>query len=77
MKTTLNFRLSQALLPCAAAAALMVGSVHAADTVKVVRLFNKTTINHRYLNEDLLARTTLTPEWINDGAVFCAAKYGE
>lgn len=35
MKTTLNFRLSQALLPCAAAAALMVGSVHAADNVKV------------------------------------------
>ena len=31
----LNFRLSQALLPCAAAAALMVGSVHAADNVKV------------------------------------------
>lgn len=48
-----------------------------ADTVKVIRLFNKTTINHRYLNEDLLARTTLTPEWTNDGAVFCAAKYGE
>ncbi len=34
MKTMLKFRLSQALLPCAAAA-LMVGSVHAADNIKV------------------------------------------
>ena len=34
MKTLLKFRLSQALLPCAAAA-LMVGSVHAADNIKV------------------------------------------
>lgn len=51
--------------------------VCAPDTVKVVRLFNKTTVNHRYINEDLLARTTLTPDWVSDGAVFCAAKYGD
>lgn len=52
-------------------------AVCAPDTVKVVRLFNKTTVNHRYINEDLLARTTLTPDWVSDGAVFCAAKYGD
>lgn len=52
-------------------------AVCAPDTVKVIRLFNKTTVNHRYINEDLLARTTLTPDWVNDGAVFCAAKYGD
>ncbi len=45
------------------------------DTVKVIRLFNKTTVNHRYLTEGLLSRTTLTPEWQADGAVYCAAKY--
>ena len=48
-----------------------------ADTVKVIRLFNKTTINHRYLTESVLAKTTLTPNWQNDGSVFCAAKYGD
>jgi len=48
-----------------------------ADTVKVVRLFNTTTINHRYLTESVLAKTTLTPNWQSDGAVYCAAKYGD
>jgi predicted dienelactone hydrolase len=45
------------------------------NTVKVIRLFNKTTVNHRYVTETLMARTTLTPNWQIDGAVFCAAKY--
>jgi predicted dienelactone hydrolase len=45
------------------------------DTVKVIRLFNKTTVNHRYVTEVVLARTTLTPNWQADGSVFCAAKY--
>lgn len=54
-----------------------VAAVCAPDTVKVIRLFNKTTVNHRYVSEDLLARMTLTPEWVVDGAVFCAAKYGD
>ena len=44
-----------------------------ADTVKVIRLFNRTTINHRYLTESVLARMTLTPNWQSDGAVYCAA----
>ena len=48
-----------------------------ADTVKVIRLFNRTTINHRYLTESVLARMTLTPNWQSDGAVYCAAKYGD
>ncbi len=48
-----------------------------ADTVKVIRLFNGTTINHRYLTESVLARMTLTPNWHSDGAVYCAAKYGD
>jgi predicted dienelactone hydrolase len=47
------------------------------DTVKVYRLYNKATVNHRYLNEGLLARTTLSADWSNDGPVFCAAKYGD
>ena len=46
-----------------------------ADTVKVIRLFNKTTVNHRYLTEGLLAKTTLTANWQSDGPVYCAAKY--
>ena len=46
-----------------------------ADTVKVIRLFNKTTINHRYLTESVLSRTTLTADWQSDGVAFCAAKY--
>ena len=45
------------------------------DTVKVVRLFNQTTINHRYLTESQLARMTLPAGWKVDGAVYCAAKY--
>ena len=48
-----------------------------ADTVKVVRLFNKSTVNHRYLTAGLLAKTPLTSSWINDGAVYCAAKYDD
>jgi predicted dienelactone hydrolase len=47
------------------------------DTVKVIRLFNKTTVNHRYLTETALAKITLTPDWQSDGAVYCAAKYGD
>lgn len=47
-----------------------------ADTVKVIRLFNQTTINHRYVTEDALLGLLLTKDWLNDGAVFCAAKYG-
>ena len=47
------------------------------DTVKIVRLFNKSTINHRYMTETLLAKTPLGTQWQNEGAVFCAAKYGE
>ena len=46
-----------------------------ADTVKVMRLFNRTTVNHRYLTEGLLAKTTLTANWQSDGPVYCAAKY--
>ena len=45
------------------------------DTVKVIRLFNQTTINHRYMTEGLLARTTLAPAWRVEGPMFCAAKY--
>ena len=45
--------------------------------VKVVRLFNKTTINHRYMTETLLAKTTLGANWQIEGPVFCAAKYGD
>ena len=45
------------------------------DTFKVIRLFNKATINHRYLTETQLAKIKLSPEWAVDGAVYCAAKY--
>ena len=45
------------------------------DTVKVIRLFNPATINHRYLTESQLARMTIAPPWKVDGAVYCAAKY--
>ena len=45
--------------------------------VKIIRLFNKTTVNHRYMTETLLAKTTLGANWQNDGPVFCAAKYGD
>jgi predicted dienelactone hydrolase len=45
-----------------------------ADTVKVSRMFNKNTVNHRYLTEGLLARSTFTADWQNEGPVFCAAK---
>jgi predicted dienelactone hydrolase len=46
-----------------------------ADTAKVYRLFNNRTINHRYVTEALLSRSTFTPEWTIEGAAFCAAKY--
>ena len=45
------------------------------DTTKVVRLFNQTTINHRYLTDSQLAKITLPTGWKVDGPVFCAAKY--
>ena len=46
-----------------------------ADTTKVIRLFNQTTINHRYLTDSQLAKITLPTGWKVDGPVFCAAKY--
>lgn len=46
-----------------------------ADTVKVIRLFNTATVNHRYLTEGLLSRVLLTREWQSDGPVFCAGRY--
>jgi len=55
----------------------LAGGACPADTEKVIRFFNQSTINHRYIGESLLARTTLGPGWVSDGAVFCAAKYGE
>jgi predicted dienelactone hydrolase len=45
------------------------------DTERVVRLFNTTTINHRYLPEAVVARSTFTTEWKVDGTAFCAASY--
>ncbi len=54
---------------------LTAASTCPADTVKVIRLFNQTTINHRYLTESQLAKMTLPAGWKVDGAVYCAAKY--
>ena len=54
---------------------LTAASICPADTVKVMRLFNQTTINHRYLTESQLAKITLPAGWKVDGAVYCAAKY--
>ncbi len=54
---------------------LITASTCPADTVKVMRLFNQTTINHRYLTETQLAKITLPAGWKVDGAVYCAAKY--
>jgi hypothetical protein len=45
------------------------------DTVKIIRLFNANTANHRYIPEPLLARTTLTADWAVEGPVFCAGAY--
>ena len=45
------------------------------DTTKVIRLFNQTTINHRYLTDSQLAKITLPTGWKVDGPVYCAAKY--
>jgi predicted dienelactone hydrolase len=47
------------------------------DQDKVFRLFNRTTVNHRYITATLLAKITLGTNWQNDGPVFCAAKYGD
>ena len=47
------------------------------DTVKIMRLFNKSTINHRYMTETFLVKTPLGASWQLDGPVFCAAKYGD
>jgi hypothetical protein len=46
-----------------------------ADTVKVIRLFNTATVNHRYLTEGLLSRMLVSREWQSDGPVFCAGRY--
>ena len=54
---------------------LLTASSCPADTVKVIRLFNQTTINHRYLTETQLSKITLPAGWKVDGAVYCAAKY--
>ncbi len=54
---------------------LVAASTCPADTFKVMRLFNQTTINHRYLTESQLAKITLPADWKVDGAVYCAAKY--
>lgn len=48
-----------------------------AGLVNVIRLFNKTTVNHRYVTEGLLSRMLLTQDWVNEGSAFCAAKYDE
>lgn len=47
------------------------------DTDKVIRFFNKTTVNHRYISEPLVARMSLTAAWQSEGPMFCAAKYGD
>jgi predicted dienelactone hydrolase len=44
-------------------------------TEKIVRLFNTSTVNHRYLPASVVARSTFTAEWNVEGAVFCAAGY--
>ncbi|MEO7254912.1 MAG: hypothetical protein ABIZ64_11845, partial [Casimicrobium sp.] len=54
---------------------LVTASTCPADTFKVIRLFNQSTINHRYLTESQLAKITLPAGWKVDGAVYCAAKY--
>jgi predicted dienelactone hydrolase len=45
------------------------------DTAKVFRLYNTRTVNHRYVTVAVLSRTTFTPEWVAEGAAFCAAQY--
>ena len=54
---------------------LLAATTCPADTTKVIRLFNQTTINHRYLTDSQLAKITLPAGWKVDGPVFCAAKY--
>jgi predicted dienelactone hydrolase len=48
-----------------------------ADTVKLVRLYDSVKVNHRYLTEPELARTTLLAGTIVEGPAFCGAKYGD
>ncbi len=55
--------------------ALSVAAQCPADTSKVYRMFNSRTVNHRYITEALLSRSTFTSEWAVEGAAFCAAKY--
>jgi hypothetical protein len=45
------------------------------DTEKIVRLFNRNTVNHRYLPLSVVERSVFTAEWSVEGPVFCAAKY--
>ena len=54
---------------------LVTASTCPSNTFKVMRLFNQTTINHRYATESQLAKITLPAGWKVDGAVYCAAKY--
>jgi predicted dienelactone hydrolase len=46
-----------------------------ANTLKVIRMFNQTIVNHRYVIESLASRMTPSPQWVGEGAVFCAADY--
>jgi predicted dienelactone hydrolase len=45
------------------------------DTSKVFRMYNNRTVNHRYITEELLSRSTFTGEWTVERVAFCAAKY--
>jgi predicted dienelactone hydrolase len=45
------------------------------NTLKVIRMFNSSLINHRYVIESLASRMTPSPQWQGEGAVFCAADY--
>ena len=70
-----NVMRAQTLIPVNSLVAPTPPPICPDDTVKVVRLFNKTTVNHRYITETMLAKMTLTASWQVDGAVFCAARY--
>jgi predicted dienelactone hydrolase len=45
------------------------------DTLKVIRMFNQSLVNHRYVIESLASRMTPSPQWAVEGSVFCAADY--
>jgi predicted dienelactone hydrolase len=47
------------------------------ESIKIIRLYNGKTINHRYIPETLLARALLSPDWVSEGPVFCAGAYGK